>query len=202
VEQQRVILASGNKGKCEEIQQALSAAGVPLHLIPQFAYQVPEADETEDTFLGNALLKARHACRHTGLPALADDSGLVVDALGGAPGIYSARYAGRGSSNDQKMDKLLAELQGVPDEKRTAHFYCALVYMQSPEDLSPLAFETTWEGRILHQKQGAGGFGYDPIFYVPAHNCSAAQLPINIKNRISHRGQALAQLIAKLMSVS
>jgi len=192
----RVVLASGNRGKLREFNALL--AGIDIEVVPQSDYDVPEAEETGLSFVENALLKARQAARLTNLPALADDSGLEVDALNGAPGIYSARYAGVGASDEQNLLKLLADLQGIPDEQRRARFQCLLVYLRHEFDPTPLICQGTWEGRILTAPQGENGFGYDPVFFVPTHGCSSAELPADIKNSLSHRGQALRALLAAL----
>lgn len=192
----RIVLASGNPGKVREFNQLLG--GIDIEVVPQSDYSVPEAEETGLTFVENALLKARQAARHTNLPALADDSGLEVDALNGAPGIYSARYAGKGAGDEQNLRKLLADLQGLPDDQRAARFQCLLVYLRHEFDPTPLICQGTWEGRLLTAPQGKNGFGYDPVFYVPAHRCSSAELPPEVKNAISHRGQALRALLAAL----
>ena len=193
---QRIVLASNNAGKVREFNQLL--AGSELEVIPQSEFQVEEIEETGLTFVENALLKARNAAQHTGLPAIADDSGLEVDALEGAPGIYSARYAGAGASDRQNLEKLLEALKDVGDENRSARFQCLMVYMHHPADPTPMIFQGTWEGRILRAPQGSNGFGYDPVFYVPAQQCSSAELPSDLKNSLSHRGQALRQLISVL----
>jgi len=166
--------------------------------VPQSHYNVADAEETGLTFVENAILKARNAAQHTGLPALADDSGLEVDALHGAPGIYSARYAGPMASDAENLGKLLAMLKDVPEEKRGAHFQCVLVYLRHALDPTPLICQGAWEGRILTAPRGTSGFGYDPVFFVPSHACSAAELPAETKNVLSHRGQALRQLLAGL----
>ncbi len=189
----KIVLATGNLGKVRELKAVL--ANFDLDIMPQSAFNVPEAEETGLTFVENALLKARNAASHTGLPALADDSGLVVDALGGAPGIYSARYAGPGAGDRANIDKLLAKLRDVAAERRTARFVCALALLHHPADPTPLICQGSWEGIILTEPHGEGGFGYDPIFFVPTENRTAAELEPAIKNRISHRGQALAQLV-------
>jgi XTP/dITP diphosphohydrolase len=191
-----IVLASGNPGKVREINQLL--AELDLHVAPQSDYGVPEAEETGLTFIENAILKARNAASHTGLPALADDSGLEVDALNGAPGIYSARYGGAGAGDRANLQKLLEALREVPEAKRTARFQCLMVYMRHSEDPVPLICQGTWEGRILFEPRGEGGFGYDPVFLVPTHNCSSAELEPQVKNALSHRGQALRQLLAAL----
>lgn len=191
-----IVLASGNPGKVREINQLL--AELDLHVARQSDYGVAEAEETGLTFIENAILKARNAASHTGLPALADDSGLEVDALNGAPGIYSARYAGAGAGDRANLQKLLEALREVPEAERTARFQCLMVYMRHSEDPTPLICQGTWEGRILFEPRGEGGFGYDPVFLVPTHNCSSAQLEPEVKNALSHRGQALRQLLAVL----
>ena len=191
-----IVLASGNPGKVREINQLL--AELDLHVAPQSDYGVAEAEETGLTFIENAILKARNAAAHTGLPALADDSGLEVEALNGAPGIYSARYAGAGAGDRANLEKLLEALHEVPEAERTARFQCLMVYMRHSEDPVPLICQGTWEGRILFEPRGEGGFGYDPVFFVPTHNCSSAELEPQVKNALSHRGQALRQLLAAL----
>lgn len=194
------VLASSNQGKLREINQVLS--GLDIHAVPQTEYKVPDAEETGLTFVENAILKARNAARHTGLPALADDSGIEVDFLKGEPGIYSARYAGNGASDKDNLDKLLDVLKGVPDEQRTARFQCLMVFMEHESDPTPIICQGTWEGQILHEPRGENGFGYDPIFYVPDHDCSSAELQPEVKNRISHRGQALQKLLEELTKLT
>jgi len=189
-----VVLASNNAGKVREFNQLL--AGLDFEVVPQSNYGVPEAEETGLTFVENAILKARNAAQHAGRPALADDSGLEVDALDGAPGIYSARYAGPGAGDRANLEKLLVMLNGVPEENRTARFQCVLVYMRHALDPTPLICQGTWEGRILSAARGSGGFGYDPVFFVPTHHCSSAELSPEVKNSLSHRGQALRSLVA------
>lgn len=191
----RLVLASGNAGKLAELRELLGA-GFTLHAQSEFG--LADAEETGASFIENAILKARHAARATGLPALGDDSGLCVDALDGAPGLYSARYAGTHGDSEANIDKLLRELDGVPDAERSARFVCVLALLRHADDPLPLIAQGIWEGRILHARQGRGGFGYDPVFFSPAHGCSAAKLPADIKNRDSHRGRALAQLRAQL----
>ena len=188
----KIVLATGNAGKLREFGAVL--AELDLEIVPQSAFGVPEAEETGLTFVENALLKARNAALYTGLPALADDSGLAVDALGGAPGIFSARYAGAGAGARANIDKLLAELGSVPAELRTARFVCALALLHHPADPTPLLCQGSWEGVILAEPRGAGGFGYDPVFFVPTEGRTAAELEPALKNRLSHRGQALAEL--------
>ncbi len=191
-----LVLASNNAGKAREIGQLL--AGCNISVRPQSDFAVPEAAETGLTFVENALIKARNAARHSGLPAIADDSGIEVDALNGAPGIYSARYAGPDADDAANNAKLLRALAAVADDERTARFQCVMVYLRHAEDPTPLICQGTWEGRILHSPQGDNGFGYDPLFFVPGENCSAAELPAATKNRLSHRGQALRRLLTAL----
>ena len=192
----RIVLASNNPGKVREINQML--AGLHLTVVPQSDFEVTEVEETGLTFVENAILKARNAARFTQLAAIADDSGLEVDALHGAPGIYSARYAGKGAGDKANLLKLLEDIKNVPDEKRSARFQCVLVYLRHEADPTPIICQGTWEGRLLRAPVGDNGFGYDPIFFVPTHNCSSAQLPPETKNALSHRGQALRQLVAAL----
>jgi XTP/dITP diphosphohydrolase len=192
----KLVLASSNQGKLEELRGLLADTGIEL--LAQSDLGVEDADETGATFVENALIKARHATAITGLPALADDSGICVDALKGAPGLYSARYAGEHGNASRNIDKLLEALQGVPDKQRTAHFYCVLVLLQHADDPQPLIVEGQWNGRILHARRGAGGHGYDPVFFDPLHGQSAAEMELEFKNRLSHRGQALARLKQRL----
>ncbi len=192
----KVVLASSNKGKLREINQILGNLGIEA--LPQSDFDVSDAEETGLTFVENAILKARHAARTTGLPAIADDSGLEVDALRGAPGIYSARFAGPGATDADNVQKLLEALKDVPETERTARFQCLMVFMSHAEDPTPLICQGTWEGRILRQPDGENGFGYDPVFFVPGENRAAAELPPEVKNRLSHRGQALARLLDAL----
>lgn len=191
----RIVLATGNPGKVREIQRILGEFGVEV--VPQTDLDVGDADETGTSFVENALIKARHAAHLTGLPAIADDSGLVVDALDGRPGIYSARFAGAEATDDDNIDKLLHELRGVPDDKRTAAFHCCAVYV-SADDSTSLVAEGRWQGRILGERRGTGGFGYDPVFYDPECGRSAAELGPELKNARSHRGKALAALAEML----
>jgi XTP/dITP diphosphohydrolase len=193
---ERIVLASNNAGKIQEISELLRPE--QIRIIPQGELGVPETDETGLTFVENAILKARGAARHSGLAAIADDSGIEVDALNGAPGIHSARFAGAGASDVENLQKLLEALQGVPEEERSARFQCLMVYMRHFDDPTPLICHGTWEGRILLAPRGENGFGYDPVFFIPGENCSAAELPPTTKNRLSHRGQALRALARSL----
>jgi XTP/dITP diphosphohydrolase len=190
----QIVLASSNPGKVREIGQLL--ADVAIEVLPQSRFDIPDAHENGLSFVENALIKARHAALHSGLAAIADDSGIEVDALHGAPGIYSARYGGDARDDEANNRKLLEDLKDVPEAERTARFLCLLVYMRHDEDPTPRIFQGSWEGRILFEPQGANGFGYDPLFFVPTHGCSSAQLAPEVKNLLSHRGQALRQFAA------
>lgn len=189
----KVVLATGNAGKVAEMQQVLADFG--LNILPQSDFNIGEAEETGLTFVENAILKARYACEHTGLPAIADDSGIEVRALNGAPGIYSARYAD-GAGDQANNQKLLAELKDKDD--RTARFQCVLVYLRHAKDPVPIICKGTWEGEISHQPAGENGFGYDPIFYIPEMQCHSAELDPTAKAKVSHRARALAKLKKKL----
>jgi XTP/dITP diphosphohydrolase len=190
----KLVLASNNAKKMKELNALLAPLG--FEVIPQGQLGIPEAEEPHCTFVENALAKARHAAQLSGLPALADDSGLCVEALGGAPGVYSARYAGEPKSDARNNAKLLADLAGQSD--RRAHFACVLVLVRAADDPQPIIAEGEWHGEILTAQRGADGFGYDPLFYVPTHCQTAAELDGAIKNRLSHRGQAMQKLIARL----
>lgn len=190
---QKVVLATGNPGKVREMADLLAAFG--LDIVAQTELGVESAEETGLTFIENAILKARHAAAITGLPAIADDSGLAVDALGGAPGIYSARYAGEEASDRQNLLKLLAALENVPDDKRQAQFHCVLVYLRHAEDPTPLVFHGCWQGEITRSAVGEGGFGYDPIFFVPKLGKTAGEMTKAEKHAVSHRGKAMTLLL-------
>lgn len=196
-EKAKIVLASGNAGKVREFSALLADLG--WNVIPQNDLNVAEAEETGLSFVENSILKARNAAEQTGLPAIADDSGIVVDALRGQPGIYSARFAGKHGDNAANNARLLHELRGVPVEQRTARFRCCIVFVRDAADPVPVIAEAGWEGSILEAASGTQGFGYDPLFYVPTHGCSAAELDSAEKNRISHRGQAL-QILAGLLA--
>jgi len=193
---ERIVLASNNAGKVREFGQLLAESHIQV--IPQNQFGVAEADETGLSFVENAILKARNAAAHSGLAAIADDSGLEVDALDGAPGIYSARFAGVGAGDAANLAKLLADIEGVEETRRTARFQCLMVYMRHAADPTPVICQGTWEGRILFEPRGANGFGYDPVFLVPHLGRSAAELDSDTKNALSHRGQALRRLVAYL----
>ncbi|MCV6624158.1 MAG: RdgB/HAM1 family non-canonical purine NTP pyrophosphatase [Cellvibrionaceae bacterium] len=188
-----IVLASNNQGKLKEFQALFSPLAIDIK--PQRELGVEDADETGLSFVENAIIKARHACAITGMPAISDDSGLEVDALQGAPGIYSARFSGA-EATDQKNNALLLEkLAGLDDSQRSARFHCVLVYMRHEKDPTPLICHASWEGRILHEARGQQGFGYDPLFWLEEQQCSSAELDRSLKNKISHRGQALALLM-------
>ena len=189
-----IVLASGNRGKLRELSQLMAPMG--FEVTPQGTLGLETPPETGTTFESNALLKARFAAERSGLPALADDSGIEVDALGGRPGVFSARYAGEGASDDENLRKMLRELQGVPLERRTARYQCVIVLVQNARDEHPVIARGTWEGRIGLTPRGTGGFGYDPIFVPAGLSCTAAEMTAEQKNAVSHRGQALRELVA------
>ena len=193
---QKLVLASNNRGKLKELGELLAPLG--LKPVSQGELGVGEAEEPAVTFVGNALLKARHAARETGLPALADDSGLAVDALGGQPGVRSARYAGPSASDEDNLQALLKALAEVPEAARSAQFHCVLVYLRHADDPTPVICHGRWPGRILAAPRGDGGFGYDPVFFAPEYGCSAAELTREQKSRVSHRGRALRLLAEQL----
>jgi XTP/dITP diphosphohydrolase len=192
---EKIILASNNQGKIAEFNALLKGIYQVCSMQEMAVNEVPE---TGLSFVENAIIKARNASKQSALPALADDSGLVVDVLGGAPGIYSARYAGEQADSQANLQKLLDKMIDVPDENRLARFWCAIAYVKEASDPTPLIVQCAWEGLILKTKQGNAGFGYDPIFYVPTHGCTAAELNPKVKNKISHRGQALQAMLCLL----
>ena len=192
----QVVLASGNAGKLQEFQYLLADRGIDV--IAQSAFEVPDAEEAGLTFVENAIIKARHAARVTGLPAIADDSGLEVDFLDGAPGIYSARFAGLTAGDADNNSRLLKLLKGVPEDQRTARYQCVLVFMRHAADPTPLICQGSWEGTISTKPRGDNGFGYDPLFHVREQNCTVAELPTEVKNTLSHRARAMRQLLDKL----
>ena len=189
-----IVLASANPGKIRELKAIMEGLAVRVH--PQSEFEIPPVDETGTTFVENAIIKARHAAKHTRLSAIADDSGLSVDALNGAPGVYSARYAGIGASDDANLRKLLADVESVPDRERSCRFICVIAYFKSADDPLPQIATGVWEGFLLKSPRGSNGFGYDPIFYIPDRDCTSAELDPTTKNRISHRSQALNALLA------
>jgi XTP/dITP diphosphohydrolase len=192
----QVVLATGNKGKVKELARMLSGLGIEV--LPQSEFAVSEVAETGSTFVENAIIKARHAAKQTGLPAIADDSGLAVDALGGAPGVYSARYSGEQATDQSNIIKLLDAMADVPKDKRQAKFLCVLVFMRHADDPTPIICQGEWAGEITSEQHGENGFGYDPVFWVEEQNCSSAQLLPEQKNELSHRGKALKLLLAQL----
>ena len=194
---QKLVIATGNQKKLKEFERLLAPLGIEV--LPQSAFNVPEAPEPHCTFLENALAKARNAARHTGLPALADDSGICVDALNGAPGVYSARYAGEPKSDQRNNEKLIEALGN--ESNRKAHYYCVIVLVRHPDDPQPLIAEGSWHGEIIATPRGEKGFGYDPYFYLPEFGKTGAELDPDHKNAISHRGKALMMLVEKLKSI-
>lgn len=197
---QKIVLASHNSGKLNEFKQLCHA--LPFTILPQSEFTSDSIEETGCTYIENALIKARHAAKIANLPTIADDSGVAVDYLDGKPGIYSARFAGDNASSQECIDKLLALLQGVPFEKRTATFHCTLVYLRSASDPDPIICQGRWHGFILEKMSGSNGFGYDPIFYVPKYQCAAAELTNDLKSSICHRGIAMAKLAKRLTQLS
>jgi XTP/dITP diphosphohydrolase len=192
----KLVLASSNPGKLRELSALLKDSD--YQIIPQADFNVPEVAETGTTFVENAIIKARHAAQHTDCPAVADDSGIVVDALNGEPGVYSARFAGNNASDDANNALLVEKLRSIPEAKRSARYQAVIVYMRNAADPSPIICEGSWEGRIVLEAKGSGGFGYDPYFYLPEYGCTSAELSADEKNRISHRGQALRLLLERL----
>jgi len=195
----RIVLASNNKKKVAELNDML--LGLNFKVMPQSDFLVESVPETGSTFVENAIIKARHAARITGLPALADDSGLEVDALHGAPGVYSGRFAGDDASDEDNLNKLLDELNGIPPIMRSARYWCVLAFMRHADDPTPILCQASWEGQIITEPKGENGFGYDPVFFVPDTGCTAAQLPPLIKNQSSHRAKALKEMIEKLQEI-
>jgi XTP/dITP diphosphohydrolase len=191
-----IVLASNNQGKLKEFHNLFSSTS--LHIVSQKDHNVDDADETGLSFIENAIIKARHACEKTGLAAIADDSGLAIDYLQGAPGIYSARYAGTHGDDKANNQKVLNSLKNVRTEQRSARFICALAFMRHANDPTPIVCQASWEGIIADQESGENGFGYDPLFFLPEHNCCSAELTKEIKNSISHRAKALQLLLLAL----
>jgi XTP/dITP diphosphohydrolase len=194
----KIVLATGNRGKVKELAHMLSGLGIEV--LPQSEFDVTEVSETGSTFVENAIIKARHAAKQTGLPAIADDSGLSVDAIGGKPGVYSARYSGDQATDQSNIIKLLDAMADVPKDKRQATFLCVLVYMRHADDPTPIICQGEWVGEITTEQQGEHGFGYDPVFWVEEQNCSSAQLSPEQKNILSHRGKALKLMLAQLQN--
>ena len=196
---QKLVIASANKGKLRELSALLEPLNFEVHT--QSEFNVPEVEETGTTFVENAIIKARNAAQHTGLPAVADDSGIEIDALEGAPGVYSARFSGPDASDEQNNALMVQKLRDVPEALRTARYKAVIVYMSHAGDPSPIICEGSWEGRIMLEPRGENGFGYDPYFYVPTHGCHSAELSAQEKNTISHRGQALQKLRERLTAL-
>jgi XTP/dITP diphosphohydrolase len=192
----KIVFASGNAGKIREVAQLLD--GLNIEVLPQSEFDVPKIEETGLTFLENSILKARNAAQYTGLPSIADDSGIAVDVLQGHPGIYSARFAGPGASDEDNLLKLIDMIKPFPEEQRTARFICSMVYLRHKDDPVPIIAQGVWEGHLVTDPKGENGFGYDPVFYVASQQCTSAELLPEIKNKLSHRGQALKQLLDKL----
>lgn len=191
-----IVLASQNEGKLVEIQDMLKS--LEIRFIPQTKFDIPPVEETGTTFVENAIIKARHAAKYSGLPALADDSGLIITALNSAPGVFSSRYAGDNATDANRMQKVLKELENADSPDRSASFHCILALIENETDPAPLICHGVWEGEITYEPKGKNGFGYDPIFYIPSYRCTAAELDFKEKNAISHRGQALQELVAIL----
>jgi XTP/dITP diphosphohydrolase len=196
LEKQEIVLASSNSGKVKEINGLLD--GTRFQILPQSDFDVLEAEETGLTFVENALLKARNAARYSHHPVIADDSGIEVLALKGRPGIYSARYAGIGASDEDNLNKLIEDIEPLSEADRKARFVCSMVFLRHAEDPTPLICQGVWDGIVISEPRGRNGFGYDPMFYVPTHDCTSAELSPEIKNQISHRGQALKGLVEKI----
>jgi XTP/dITP diphosphohydrolase len=194
----KIVLATGNKGKVKELSRMLSGLGIEV--LPQSEFDVTEVAETGTTFVENAIIKARHSAKQTGLPAIADDSGLAVHVLGGEPGVYSARYSGDQATDQSNVIKLLDVMADIPKDKRQAKFLCVLVFMRHTDDPTPIICQGEWYGEITAEQHGKNGFGYDPVFWVEEHNCSSAQLSPEQKNVLSHRGKALKLLLAQLQT--
>ena len=192
----KIVLATGNRGKLREITQML--AGESFEILPQSNFSIPEVPETGTTFVENAIIKARHASKLSGLPAIADDSGIEVDALQGAPGVYSARYAGQNATDQENLDKLLEDLCSIEEPFRTARYQCVMVLMRDANDSMPIICQGTWEGLLIREELGDNGFGYDPIFWLDDKQCTSAQLSPEMKDQLSHRGIALRQLVSVL----
>lgn len=196
MEKQKIVLASNNPGKVKEVNELL--ADTVFHILPQSEFDVVEAEETGLTFVENAILKARNAARYTNHPVIADDSGIEVIALKGRPGIYSARYAGIDASDEDNLNKLIEDIKPLDKADRNARFVCSMVFLRHAEDPTPLISQGVWDGVVITEPRGRNGFGYDPMFYVPTHDCTSAELSPEIKNQISHRGQALTNLIKQI----
>ncbi len=196
IEKQTIVLASNNPGKTKEINALLDDSS--FNVVSQSEFNVEEVEETGLTFIENALIKARNAARYTDHPVIADDSGIAVPALNGSPGIYSARYAGCNASDEDNLNKLIKDIKLLKEEDRKAQFVCVMVFLKYAEDPTPIIAQGVWHGSVITEPRGVNGFGYDPMFYVPTHDCTSAELSAEIKNQLSHRGQALKQLIVEI----
>ena len=195
----KIILATGNLNKVREISASLK--GSSIEIMPQSMFNVPDADETGTTFVENAIIKARNCAAHTGEAAMADDSGIEVDALGGAPGVHSARYSGEHANDDKNTALLLRNMEDVPDGRRTARYWCVMVYMRSASDPTPIICQASWEGVIIREKRGTNGFGYDPVFLIPELGKTAAEVSLEVKNSMSHRAKAIRMMTEKLREI-
>lgn len=198
-QRRQLVLATSNQGKLEEIKALLS--GINLEILPQSEFAVPDAEETGLSFVENAIIKARHAAECTGLSAIADDSGIVVNALGGRPGIYSARFAGKNATDKENLQKLIEEIKPLAEHERVASFVCIMVYLAHQDDPIPVITQGIWDGILVTEPRGKNGFGYDPVFFLESHNCTSAELPPEIKNQLSHRGKAIRKLLKKLETI-
>lgn len=195
----KIILATGNLNKVREISASLK--GSSIEIMPQSMFNVPDADETGTTFVENAIIKARNCSAHTGEAAMADDSGIEVDALGGAPGVHSARYSGEHANDEKNTALLLRNMENVPDGRRTARYWCVMVYMRSASDPTPIICQASWEGVIIREKRGTNGFGYDPVFLIPELGKTAAEVSLEVKNSMSHRAKAIRMMTEKLREI-
>lgn len=193
----QIVLATGNPGKAREFSKMLEGTGIEI--VPQSKFNIKPPVEDSTTFIENAIIKARHASKMSGLPAVADDSGLEVDCLNGAPGVFSARFSGENATDEANLDLLLEKVRDIPQEQRTARYWCVLVLMRHAADPTPLVYQRCWNGEIISQKRGGNGFGYDPSFLVPLMGMTAAEMSPELKNRISHRGQAMADMLPELI---
>ena len=195
----KIILATGNLNKVREISASLQ--GSSIEIMPQSMFNVPDADETGTTFVENAIIKARNCAAHTGEAAMADDSGIEVDALGGAPGVHSARYSGEHANDEKNTALLLRNMENVPDGRRTARYWCVMVYMRSASDPTPIICQASWEGVIIREKRGTNGFGYDPVFLIPELGKTAAEVSLEVKNSMSHRAKAIKMMTERLREI-
>ncbi len=196
---QKIVLATGNLNKVKEINAIVES--IPVVVLPQSQFQIKEAVETGTTFIENAIIKARNASEQTGLPAIADDSGIEVDALNGEPGVYSSRYSGPDSNDQKNLEKLIENIKNVPEERRSCRYWCVMVYLKHAKDPTPVVCQASWEGQLITTPMGSNGFGYDPIFWIPSQKATAAQITLEQKNSMSHRAKALKMLFAHLQEI-